>query len=117
MGLRNYFVSLVVVLFAQTLLIPLTSTNLSPVPEKIGTDGWDGILEIQLFFDLLLSVLLLANAKIMYLTDKQVLLCIKSQPPPGSNGSNFCLSSGEHTENNSRSLNASSPMIDGNEMN
>lgn len=74
--LRNYFVLLVLSLASQTVLVPLTSTNLSPFPEKIGSDGWDGILEIQLFFDLSLSILIFSMGYIMFVADTEASKCI-----------------------------------------
>ena len=74
--LRNYFVLLVLSLASQTVLVPLTSTNLSPFLEKIGSDGWDGILEIQLFFDLSLSILIFSMGYIMFVADTEASKCI-----------------------------------------
>lgn len=75
--LRYYFVSMFFALIAQTILVPLTSTNLSPYHEKIGNEGWDSILEIQLFCDLFISILIFSLPYVMYETDLAASKCIK----------------------------------------
>ena len=95
--LRYYFISLFLALAAQTALVPATSTNLSPYPEKIGNEGWDSMLEIQLFCDLFISILLFSLPYVMYETDLAAAKCIKfvdvgntppSQPDSGSGSIN-----------------------------
>ena len=75
--LRYYFVSLGLALTAQIILVPLTSTNMSPNPEKVGNQGWDSLLEIQLFCDLFISILIFSLPFVMYETDMAASKCIK----------------------------------------
>jgi hypothetical protein len=75
--LRYYFVCMILALAAQTVLVPMTSTNLSPNHEKIGNEGWDSLLEIQLFCDLFISVIIFSLPYVFYQTDLEASKCIK----------------------------------------
>lgn len=42
--LQSFLIALVASTFFQAIMIPLTSTDHSPIAKKIGVDGWDGLL-------------------------------------------------------------------------
>jgi hypothetical protein len=77
--LRKFSFMLVTALLIQAVLIPLTSTNFSPTPEKIGSNGWDEILGLQCAADLIVSILIVSSIYVMYQTDTKADLCL--QPP------------------------------------
>lgn len=60
-------------------MIPLSSSNHSPIAEKIGVDGWDGILQAQCIADLFTSIVIFSTAYVMFNVDQAAIAYITEQ--------------------------------------
>ena len=67
--LQSFLIALVASTFSQAIMIPLTSSNHTPIARKIGVDGWDGLLEAQCIADLFMSIVIISSAYVMYRVD------------------------------------------------
>ena len=91
--LKNFSFFMFLTLALETGLIPLTSTNMTPADLKVGTDGWDSILELQCIADLAVSTVIISMAYVMYNVDSLAELCIKNiEEEKQASKSNSCNS-------------------------
>ena len=81
--LQSYLISLVASTFFQALMVPLSSSGHTPIAEKIGVDGWDGILEAQCIADLWTSVVIFSLAQVMFTVDQAAIAHIRDQVHEG----------------------------------
>ena len=57
-------------------MVPLTSTKLTPVVEKIGGDGWDGLLWVQCVADVFVTIMVFIMPWVMFKVDHSAIECI-----------------------------------------
>lgn len=57
-------------------MVPLTSTKHTPAAKKIGSNGWDGLLELQCLADVFVTLMVFVMPWVMFKVDQSAFECI-----------------------------------------